>query len=155
MVVVSDTSPLNYLVLVGCDHVLPALFDGILVPQTVFNELDSPHAPPAVRQWVTRWPSWAEVRPPAALPAEVTSLDGGEAAAIALALATEADLVLLDERKGRRVARDLNLRVAGTLGVIESAAARGLLRLPDALDALAKTSFRISPKLLQYLRART
>lgn len=82
------------------------------------------------------------------------SLDGGEAAAIGLALATKADLVLLDERKGRRVARERNLRIAGTLGVLESAAAQGLIRLPDALDDLAKTSFRISPKLLQQVRTR-
>jgi predicted nucleic acid-binding protein len=41
MVVVSDTSPLNYIVLVGCSSVLPALFDRILVPEAVFNELHS------------------------------------------------------------------------------------------------------------------
>jgi predicted nucleic acid-binding protein len=154
MVVVSNTSPLNYLVLIGCDHLLPALFGGVLVPETVFNELDSAQSPPAIRQWVNHWPSWAEVRPATLLPADLQSLDGGEAAAIALALTTDAHLVLLDERKGRRVAREHNLVIAGTLGVLESGATRGLIRLPDALDVLAKTSFRISPKLLQQLRAR-
>jgi predicted nucleic acid-binding protein len=154
MVVVSNTSPLNYLVLIGCDHVLPALFGGVLVPETVFNELDSEHAPPGVRRWVSRWPSWADVRPGTSLPAALQSLDGGEAAAIALALTTGAHLVLLDERKGRRVAREHSLRVAGTLGILDSAAAGGLIQLPAALDALAKTSFRISPKLLQQLRSR-
>lgn len=89
------------------------------------------------------------------MPAELESLDRGEAEAVALALATKAELVLLDERKGRRAARELDLNIAGTIGVLDAAAACGLLSLSDALNALERTSFRISPRLLRQLRTRS
>jgi hypothetical protein len=45
MIVVADTSPLNYLVITGYDHLLPELFGTILVPPAVFEELNDPNAP--------------------------------------------------------------------------------------------------------------
>jgi predicted nucleic acid-binding protein len=155
MVVVSNTSPLNYLVLVGCDHLLPALFGNIVVPQAVFDELDSPLAPPAVQRWIAAIPAWVAVSTAPAIPATLAGLGRGEAEAIALALSSGADLVLLDERKGRRAAHDLALSVSGTLGVLDAAAARGLIRYADVLEQLANTTFRLSPKLLQQLRSRS
>ncbi|MBI1790796.1 MAG: DUF3368 domain-containing protein [Acidobacteria bacterium] len=84
--------------------------------------------------------------------ARLSGLDAGEREAIALALDLPADLVLLDETKGRAAAAELGLIVSGTLGVIERAVPRGLLDLAAALGRLRETSFRASPKLLQSIR---
>jgi len=77
------------------------------------------------------------------------ALGPGEREAITLAMELGANLILLDERKGYEAAIKKNLKVAGTLFVLEAAAANGLVNLPAALARLQKTSFRISPDLIQ------
>ena len=62
IVVVADTSPLNYLVQIHCEHVLPTLYERVLVPAAVVQELDHPGAVVAVRAWLSRVPSWLVVR---------------------------------------------------------------------------------------------
>lgn len=152
MIVVSDTTPLDYLLLSGLDHILPALFGTLLIPAAVHQELASPLAPQSVRVWITEPPAWLEIRrAPMPLP-QLAGLDPGEREAITLALSLKADLVLLDEAKGRRVAVRHGLSVCGTLGVLDRAGSRGMLDLDDALARLRRTSFRASPKLLESLR---
>lgn len=56
MIVVSDTSPVNYLVLIGCIHVLNSLYEKVAVPPAVWSELQSPRTPVAVRDWVVNAP---------------------------------------------------------------------------------------------------
>jgi hypothetical protein len=63
LLVVSDTAPLDYLVLTGDIALLPKLFDRVLVPQAVCDELASPEGPAAVHAWIARAPAWIEVRP--------------------------------------------------------------------------------------------
>lgn len=81
-------------------------------------------------------------------------LDAGEREVISLGLDVKADLVLLDEARGRRAAVEQGLAVAGTLGVLQRAARRGLVDLPDAIERLRRTSFRVSPRLLESLKER-
>lgn len=139
-IVVADTGPLHYLVLTGDVAVLPVLFEKILIPQTVYDELVDPGAPAQLRHWMAAPPSWLDIRrdPPldehgvAALP-----LDRGERAAIALALALRADLLLIDERDGAAVARGRGLAVTGTLGILDLAASRGLIELARSWGANA------------------
>jgi hypothetical protein len=69
-------------------------------------------------------------------------LDKGESAAIALAIDLRPAAVLIDERAGSAIARELGLPVTGTLGVLDEAARRKLISLPDAIDRLKRTSFR-------------
>ena len=64
MIVISDTSPINYLVLIGHVHILPQLFERIIVPPAVFTEINSPQAPTEVRNWLATTPDWLEVRIP-------------------------------------------------------------------------------------------
>jgi len=63
MIVVADTSPLNYLVLIEEVGLLPAIFGNVLVPTSVFHELQHPRTSLKVREWVANLPVWVEVRP--------------------------------------------------------------------------------------------
>lgn len=152
MIVASDTSPINYLVLIELQDLLPKLFDRILVPEAVHRELQADAAPDPIKRFLAEAPDWLEVRPSPEIDPSLRQLDSGEREVIALALLTGADSVLLDERKGRHAARERGLRVSGTLGVIRLAADKRLITLGDALDRLEKTNFRVSQRLLNSLR---
>ena len=85
-VIVSDTAPLNYLVLIGAAEVLPRLYQRVLIPSAVREELTRPQTPEPVRLWLAQRPSWLDVAAPIspANPA-FAHLDQGEAQAITLA----------------------------------------------------------------------
>ena len=86
IVVVADTSPLNYLVQIHCQDVLAALYDRVLVPPAVMTELDHPRSRPIVRAWLDHLPQWPEVRGVRSPPiASLAGLDLGEQQAIQLA----------------------------------------------------------------------
>src|ERR1700686_3462549 len=136
MTVVSDTSPINYLVLMELQDLLPALFDHVLIPGAVLRELQSPQAPATIRKWMASTPNWLESRGVTSIPDDLRQLDAGEREAIALAQSTGISLLLLDEKKGRQAARERGLAVSGTLGVIDLAARRGLVNLMEAVNKL-------------------
>ncbi len=156
MIVVADSSPLNYLVLIGEGDLLHRLYGRVLIPQGVLSELQHPGTPSAVVEWVKRRPAWLEVRQVAVLPEETRGeLDVGEREAIALAEEYRPDvLLLMDEETGRLEARRRNIRTTGTLGVLADAAARGLVDLRAAIDRLRSTNFRAADTLLEWLIAR-
>ena len=62
MIVIADATPLNYLVLIGHSDVLPRLFDQVLIPSAVMNELTRPRTPEIVRAWIAAPPAWLQVR---------------------------------------------------------------------------------------------
>ena len=145
MIVIADTSPLNYLALIGEIDLLQKLFSQVIIPEGVLAELQHPQAPPAVKNWIAALPAWVEVKAaPVSHDPELARLGRGEREAIALAEMLHADLVLIDEKKGFAEAGKRALRVAGTLFVLEAAAERDLIELPIALDKLRQTSFRIA-----------
>jgi predicted nucleic acid-binding protein len=128
-VVVSDTSPLHYLILCGAEAALPRLFSQVVIPPTVFRELQQPNTPATVRQWASSLPTWATVQTPKTLNLSL-DVDAGELEAICLAQEIKAAAVLMDDRAGRSAAVQCGLAVIGTVGLLEQAAARGLLDLP-------------------------
>ena len=132
MLVVSDTSPLTALLQIGRAEVLRELFGRVLIPIAVQKELLRGHlsAPP-----------WVEVRSVNAVPRSLLEegLDRGETEAIALALEIEADVLLIDERRGRRAAAARGLKVTGLLGVLVLAKQRGhLLKVRPVIDELQR-----------------
>lgn len=150
--VVADTSPIRYLVQIGRIDLLPRLFEKIFLPSVVKDELRHPSAPPAVRAWMNRLPGWVEVLPaPETDDPVLQALDPGEGSAIALGIALKADLILIDDRKGAVAARNKGFTVAGTLGVLDLAAERGLMDLADALERLKHTNFRYRQELFDVL----
>lgn len=135
-VVVADTGPLHYLVLVGQIDLMPGLFGGLVVPTMVHAELLHTAAPDAVRHWAAEPPSWLTISPaPPHVDPTLHRLDRGERAAIGLALSLRADLVLMDDRTGVAVARDKGLTVTGTLGILDLAASRGLIDIAESHPA--------------------
>jgi predicted nucleic acid-binding protein len=158
--IVADTSPLVYLVLIDHIEILPGLFETVLVPEAVYAEICHPLAPAPIRAWAAAPPLWLEVKHvPAAAGERLPSLDAGEREAILLALSIHADLVLMDERKGTQAAIDRGLDVTGTLGVLQRAARRRLLDLPEAFERLKRTNFRyrqdVMDRLLSEISGRT
>lgn len=85
MIIVSDTTPLNYLILIGQVHVLHELYGSVLIPQSVFDEMQRAETPAEVRVWIAARPEWPEVRPAQATDPSL-KLGAGEREAIALAL---------------------------------------------------------------------
>lgn len=145
MLVVADTSPLNYLVWIDLAEILPRLYSRVVIPPEVRAELLAPDAPSVVRAWAQSLPPWIDIKSPEArllANPRLHSLDSGECAAIALAIDLRPVAVLIDERAGSAIARELGLPVTGTLGVPDEAARRKLISLPDAIDRLKLTSFR-------------
>jgi len=149
--VVSDTSPLNYLVLIRAEELLLQLYGEIWIPPAVQGELRHPNAPALVRSFIASLPKWLFVPEPAATDKSLSHLDEGEAAAILLAEQMKAPALLIDERAAARAARDRGLRVIGTLGVLDAAARRGLIDLQVAIDDLRRTTFRMSDRLARML----
>ena len=149
MIVVSDTTPLNYLILIDPADVLPKLFGQVYAPSAVLKELSHARSPELVRTWASGPPAWLIVRDPTHIDPSLR-LGPGEAAAIALAQELKADWVLLDERRGSREAEQRGFRVAGTLGLIEEAAASGLLDYEQKRNRLVgETTFYVTADVLR------
>src|SRR5258708_15895431 len=121
-VVIADTSPLNFLMLIEAIDLLPRLYKKIIIPDEVLGELIDDGAPGQVREWAMKLPQWAEVRSaPPANDAALSFLDQGERCAILLAQ-TEVDvLLLIDETAGRLEASRRGIRNTGTLVVLRAA----------------------------------
>lgn len=142
--VIADTGPVNYLVLIGHIDLLPALFEKVILPSAVHAELTNRKAPSAVRDWIAYPPAWLEIFDDRSLSFDpsLEALDDGEKSAISLAASLHADLLLMDDREGVAAARSKGLRVTGTLGVLDVAAAMSLVDFAQAVKKLERTSFR-------------
>jgi len=150
MTVVSNTSPLRYLVAAGQADLFVKLFGTILIPAAVEREILDPHAPPAMQLWMAQRPTWLRLREVQTAPdAELTGqLDLGEAEAIQLAQELRADALIMDERRGRQVAAGRGITVIGVLGMLRESYRRGFIDNPIALAAqLRSLGFRTSRAL--------
>ncbi|MFH0982370.1 MAG: DUF3368 domain-containing protein [Planctomycetota bacterium] len=148
MLVVSDATPLNILIRTQLIHVLPELYQTVAIPPAVERELSHPHTPQVVRDWLAYRPAWLETRTPAYVDERVAR-HAGEREAICLALEIKADVLLVDDLKARATAERLGLKVAGTLGVLELAAEKGIIDLKESLRCLCVTDFFLSDHLIQ------
>jgi predicted nucleic acid-binding protein len=150
MPAVSNTSPLRYLIAVGHADLLPGLFDGILIPPGVADELSDAAAPWIVRRWISSPPFWLRIHQLSAPPDPelVAALDRGEREAIQLAGEQQANVLIMDEWKGRAMAASRGLPLTGALGVLGSSYQKGLIDTPlQILADMRQQGFRISDKL--------
>lgn len=153
MIVVSDTSPLTNLAAIGQFGLLQRLYQEIHIPEAVWDELHFGGK---------NWPGASQVEQAAwihrhvvenkTLVAELSQeLDRGEAEGIALALALDADVVLMDEQSGRRAAQARGLKVVGVIGILVAAKAAGeIVVVRPHLEALRnKAGFYIDNALIE------
>jgi len=162
MLVVSNTSPILNLAIIGRLDVLRKQFEIVWAPPAVIAELRSEQDLPgsaAIREaQQVGWLRTERVRDRVRVALLRRDLDPGESEAIALALQKRADWLLLDEREGRRLARSLGLNVTGVLGILLKAHLDGHLpSLSESMDQLRDLAgFRISAPLYdQLLQAAT
>lgn len=157
MIVVSDTSPLSALLRIGHVHLLPALYGKVVVPTAVQRELmgllDWGYDPIEILSQ-----PWLEVHTcphNAQYEHLCVELDEGESEAIVLATMLRADLLLIDERKGRTVAIQEGLNLTGILGVLLEAKQSGLIPAvkPLVIDLVRKANFRIDDHLFRKVLA--
>lgn len=150
MIVVSNTSPLCYLIIIGYETILPRLFGQIIIPQAVCDELENPHTPKVVQQWMASPPNWLVIQKISdKTDSNLVHLHIGEQEAIILAGLIDSDLLIVDDKAARKMAQLYNLRYTGLLGILSEAARKGFLDLPDALTKLRDTTFRITPSILK------
>lgn len=148
MIVVSDATAINHLGRAGLILILPEMLGTVIVPLAVFAELQADKTPPEVREIVDAKPAWLQVREASMIvDADLDELDSGEREAIVLAEELMADLLLMDEKKGRRIATERRIAIIGTLGLLERAALLGMVDFRNSLDALKRTEFYISRDL--------
>lgn len=154
MTVISDTSVLCYLALLGQLDLLQVLFGTVVVPQEVLSECEHPNAPVELQNaLVGGLPPYIEVRKVTELLPETITLDAGEAAAISLAWQHRPDaLLLIDERSGRAIARALGVHVRGLLALLADGHRRQFLDFNKCTVLLRHHGFRASHALLQNFR---
>lgn len=155
MIVVADSGPLHYLILLEQVDLLQRFYGQVLVPEPVARELSHESTPAMVREWITKPPVWVDVQPVSAeaLSTVTDDLDLGERAAIALAETMHADLLLIDEAAGRVEAKRRRLRVTGTLGVLKAGAEQGVVNVPDLIERLESTTFYLDETLVKSIFA--
>ncbi|NET61222.1 MAG: DUF3368 domain-containing protein [Symploca sp. SIO2E6] len=154
MIVVSDTSPITNLAAIGKLDLLHQLYTNIVIPVAVYTEMVGvdKFVPGAVEvqtlPWITTQ-TVANAQSVVDIQASQDNIDLGEAEAIILALELKADLLLMDERRGRALAANYGLSVTGLLGVLLQAKRNGLIRAvkPVIDELIEEADFRVGSQL--------
>ena len=151
MKIVVNATPLIALAIIGQLELLQQMFEEVIVPTSVFEEVTvkGVNRPGADRVAGADWIRVLSSSSQPGIEPLVLGLDEGEVEVLLLAQEIEPDWVVIDERQARRVAKALNLPVKGTLGILLAAVMADLLLKDDALDglkAMLNGGIRISPE---------
>lgn len=153
MTVVSNTSPITNLAGIEQLDLLRQLYSSITIPQAVYNEMAniSRTVPGALEVQTLPWMTVQPVTYPDQVEALRAVLDPGEAEAIVLALELNTELLIIDERPGRAIARQNSIPIIGVLGVLLEAKQQGLIGIVKPLmDRLInELEFRVSNQLYE------
>jgi predicted nucleic acid-binding protein len=159
MIVVSDSGPLISLMKAAKLDLLRELYGEVRIPEAVYAELTG-NAKYAEEAELVRSSSYVQVvavgeRKAVDILRRASGLDLGESEAIVYADDIKADILLMEEDAGRRIARAMGLRVRGSLGILLLGYDKGILsaqEVDDALDRMKAANRRISEELYQYAR---
>lgn len=153
MIVVWNTSPLTNLAAIGQFDVLRNLYPEIIIAEAVWDELHAGDSinPGCQETEAASWIRRRSIQSSALVAVLQEHLDRGESETIALAIDLKADLVLLDEREGRRTARRMGLQVMGVLGVLLAAKRAGWIQTlqPQLIALRQRAGFYLSEEVFQ------
>ena len=157
MIVVSDTTPLITLMKAGQLQLLQILFGEVLIPNAVYQELTSNQAFQNEIDLI-RTSNYIKIvsiqdQDTVSLFSRATGLDKGESEAIIYSDEHNADLLLMDEAAGRKVAMNMGLTITGSIGVLIEAYKRNALsrgEFETAIETIRLSNRRISERLLDY-----
>lgn len=139
-IIIADTSCLIALTNIEKLHLLKSLYNNIIITKDVYEEFGS------------RLPEWIIVRESENKPKQgelEKILDKGEASSIALAIELENSILIIDENKGRNVAKSFNIEVIGTIGIILLAHKKGIITdVTGTILRLVNNGFRLSEDLI-------
>lgn len=138
-IIVADTSCLILFNKIDSFKLFKKVYGQIHITETVFEEFDQ-EVPP----WINI------VEPTSSMYKGLTTvLDLGEATSISLASENDNSLLIIDEVKGRKIARMMGVRITGTLGVLVTAKRKGYIKeVKPFISEIQQTNFRISDKLI-------
>jgi predicted nucleic acid-binding protein len=140
-IIISDTSCLIALDRIGRLDILNKVFNTIYTTETVAQEFEDPLPNWILVQSITDNDKLVQLK---------LLLDPGEASAIVLALETDNSVLIIDEKKGRKIATELNLAIIGTLKVLLIAKNKGIISsVNDVVLELQGASFRFNKIIVQ------
>ncbi|RLC14470.1 MAG: DUF3368 domain-containing protein [Deltaproteobacteria bacterium] len=150
MIVVANSGPLISLAEIGQFRVLRQLFGKIRIPDAVRKEVvvSGKNRPGASEVEDSSWIQAMPVRDITGVQLLRERLGAGESEAIVLVMGLNADLLLIDEARARRIAESRSLKVSGTVGCLVMAKRKGLIpKVTPLLDSLLVSGFRMSNEL--------
>lgn len=151
--VIVNASPLIVLVKSDLAFLLPKIYETIIVPKGVFDEIMAGKPNDPARHILPKL-DWLIKKPAFAVEGTVEKFDlgRGESEVISLGLETENSIVMMDDAAARDAARQLSLQVIGTGGFLAIASRRGLIEsFPDALRSVQTSGLWLSPTLIELL----
>jgi predicted nucleic acid-binding protein len=154
MIVVCDTTPINYLVQIELIDLIPRLYGTAFIPPAVLGELLHPRTPAAVADWASNLPQWVVVKHAVATTPPLAALHRGEQEAIWLAEFLQARILLTDDYRARAAAHTRGIATVTTLLVLDIAADRGWIDFTDAISRLLQTNFRVDRSTIDQLTAK-
>lgn len=156
MIIISDTTPIISLIKINRLDLLEKLFVEVLVPNAVFKELTTntlfTNEAEIVKKSSFLKVSSVQNQKSLQLLQAVSGLDDGESEAIILADELKSNILLMDERKGRKVAQKLGINITGTIGILIQAYNEGMIsdvEVKSYLNQLKNTNIRLSDSLIQ------
>lgn len=159
MIVVSDTTPLISFMKMNRLWVLKDIFGKIVIPNAVYKELTGniTYIDEAALIKECEYIRIDNIDNSMAVEIlqNTTGLDAGESEAIVLAREIHADILLIDEHKGRRVAKDIGLNITGTIGILLHGYDMGLLNendISECIISLQSSGIRVSKRLIELIQ---
>ena len=159
MIVVSDTTPIISLMKIQRLGLLEKLFGKVVIPSAVYDELTSnilfADEAQMVRDCEFIENGQVSDKKAVQILEDVVGLDRGESEAIILAEELKSELLLMDERKGRRVAVQMGVTITGTIGILVMAFDEHLINGDDVskcIDSLRRNGIRLSEQLFDEVR---
>lgn len=156
MIIISDTTPIISLIKINRLDLLEKLFVEVLIPDAVFKELTTntlfTNEAEIVKKSSFLKVSSVQNQKSLQLLQAVSGLDDGESEAIILADELKSNILLMDERKGRKVAQKLGITITGTIGILIQAYNEGIIsdiEVKSYLNQLKNSNIRLSESLIQ------